>query len=129
MVESVSFALRNQSTTENVRVALEFGAGNWAVATDIFNNASNAVWSNLSLDVASASWNTLNFVPSTTLSLGASATLPSGDLTGIGFYLTDITANSQVRIDTVSVNAIPEPSTAAFLGFGLLALVLRARRN
>ena len=137
VLDTVSFALRNEDIATDFHIVLEFGAGNWFLGDSTFNNTTTNVWTtDLTLDLSTETWKALTVDVGTEISVGAIASLPSlntSSLTGIGFYA-DIPDQQRIRIDTLEVNAVaavPEPSTYAALA-GALALgfvMLRRRRS
>lgn len=136
VLDSVSFALRNVSTSQNIQIALEFGMGNWYLSDTTFNNATSNVWtSNLVVDLSAETWKGLNVDIGTDFSVGAAAALPTlatSSLTGIGFFTASTSNNNNIRIDTLEVSAVPVPEPATFAALtGALALgmIMRRRRS
>jgi hypothetical protein len=126
------FDLRNHQATANIQVTAQVG-GVWYVASQLFNNANGTAWTTgLTLNIPAATWITLNFNPGSTLSIGSLSGPFSGAVTGLGFY-DAVTSNADpvnnVRIDTVVLNAIPEPSSAALLGLCCLLGMVTSRRR
>lgn len=128
LLDSLTVDLRNGSTNEDLRFALQVGSS-WYVSQSVFNNSVVDVATlNLSLDVENASYFSLNFTPGVTLSMGTAASLPlSGTVTAVGLF-TGSRDNTNIRIDNFRVSAIPEPSTALLGSLGVLALLRRRRR-
>lgn len=123
----MTFALRNSSATENIRVAIE-SSGSWYVSDSLFNGTgSGSTFSApLSLDFATATWDSLDF--STLIAAAGPADPTAGSVTKIGFYTAAISDN--VRIDSISVSAIPEPAQVSLLlGGAALLCGLRRRSN
>ncbi len=132
VLNEVTFALRNTATDMDFRIALEIGAGNWFIADDTFNNTTSNAWTTgLQLDVGAATWRDLTVNVGTEISIAGSTTsLAAGDLTGIGFYTAKGGNGNNIRIDTLNVDAVPEPATYALIGGALaLGLVLVRRRR
>ncbi len=132
VLESVSFALRNVSTSENIQIALKFGPDDddWFLGDTTFNNATSSVWSNLSLTLSNETWKALTLDVGNAISVGSAATPASfntADLTGIGFYTATTSDPNYIRIDTLAVNAIPEPASLALMGLGSLLILGRRR--
>lgn len=136
-LDTVTFALRNVSTTENIQIALQFGAGNdWFLGDSIYNNTASSVWTTgLTLDLSAETWKALTVNVGTTITIGSAASLPTfntSSLTGIGFYTATTGNPNYIRIDTLAINGvIPEPSTYATLAGGLALgfVMLRRRRS
>ena len=128
LLDSLTVDLRNGSTNEDLRFALQVGSS-WYVSQSVFNNSvADAATLNLSLDVENASYFSLNFTPGVTLSMGTAASLPlSGTVTAVGLF-TQSRDSANIRIDNFRVSAIPEPSTALLGSLGVLALLRRRRR-
>jgi len=61
------------------------------------------------------------------VNLGMSAGNHLSDMTDVGIRLHSDT-NDPSRIDNISITTVPEPSSAALLGLGGLALILRRRK-
>lgn len=101
-LESITFALKNSSMKENIRVALRID-GNW-YASDVTFNAND--WATQTLAPSGTTWRSLSFVPGTTLSLGDVVTLPgTGKISALGFF-SEAQVN-QIRLDAVVVNSVP----------------------
>jgi len=88
---------------------------------------------------AASAWDTLNFVPGSTLSLGGpvGSALPSDPITAFGLYSDTVTDTNGVgglatrRWDTYEIDGtVPEPSSfvLAFIGFGTLLGLRRSRK-
>ncbi|MDQ8209075.1 hypothetical protein QEH52_16235 [Coraliomargarita sp. SDUM461003] len=115
----ITFALRNNSASENIQVAIE-SDGNWYVSDSLYNGTgSGSTFSApLNLDFTSAAWDSLDFG---TMAASVGAADPStGTVSKIGFYTAAISDN--VRIDSISVSAIPEPAQGSLL-IGIAALI------
>lgn len=121
----MTFALRNNSATENIRVAIESG-GNWFVSDSLYNGTgSGQIFSApVSLDFTTADWDSLDF--NTMAATVGTANPSAGSVTKIGFYSASISDN--VRIDSISVSAIPEPAHISLL-LGSVALLCGSRRR
>ncbi|MGF1532055.1 MAG: PEP-CTERM sorting domain-containing protein [Puniceicoccaceae bacterium] len=130
LLDSFQADLRNANTSENLRFTFRVGASDWFVADTSVNNSTANVWSdNLTLDVGSTSWSTLDFTPGTELALGAPVILPVvGDVTAVGLF-TSSKSNNSIRVDNFEVYAIPEPSSMGLIGIGMTALVIGLRRK
>ncbi len=132
LLDSFQFDLRNTSTSQDIRFALQI-ASNWYASDAVFNNTTSNSWSNnLTLaNATSATWNALDFTPGSALSMGAAATLPlTGNITAVGAFDTSIAGSdtAHIRIDNFEVIAIPEPSSTTLFGLGLGALTILSRR-
>ena len=137
-VESFQWYLGNGIPTDAMRVALAVtdaeGATSWFASTETFTSAAKTTpnfpsQSELkTLLLAGSTFNNLMFSPGVALSLGGPAGfLPEGTITGFGLY-TDAMTGTQ-RMDTFTINQVPEPGTA-LLGFaGTLALSCMRRRR
>ncbi|MGZ0654769.1 hypothetical protein ACWPKO_15880 [Coraliomargarita sp. W4R53] len=124
-ITSLSMDLQNNDgTTEDLQFALKID-GNWYVSQSVLNGR---LWENVSLDVQSGLWNSLDFVADSSLVEGAVANLPeSGTLQAVGVY--NNLQSDRVRIDNFTIQAIPEPSAAGMLlGLGAVVTVV-ARRH
>ena len=138
-VESFQWYLGNASATESMRLAVAVtdgdGATSWFASTEAFTSAPKTTpnfpsQSELkTLLLAGSSFNNLIFSPGVALSMGAPAGfLPEGTITGFGLY-TDAMSDTQ-RIDTFTINQVPEPSTALLGLAGMIALSsVRRKRN
>ncbi len=103
-VDTVSLKLRNDDAAEDLKVALKVN-GSWFVSQAVLNGTANAV---VSLDVQSAAWNSLDFVPDSQLVEGGAAALPAaGAVQAIGIFDAASTSGSAVRIDNVTVETVP----------------------
>lgn len=128
-------------THDTLRLAVEIG-GVWRV-TDLASaltgttqdDTGDGIWSEQSLNLATATWSSLTFTPGSSLSApGAASPLPgTGTITAFGLYRPSvIVGGSDFRLDSVELSAVPvpEPSSVAMLLFGgvVLRLVGRKRR-
>lgn len=157
---AISWQMGNIQANATVQVLIQIGgtgsvnSGTWYASTATYkNNASytgsdastpgsfayaevnapGSVSFSLTFDTLANQWQTLNFTPGTSLSLGSvlGSNLTSTDITGIGFYLINAggSTSQAMRLDTVMV--VPEPNTFALVGLGGIMLVwsgLRKRR-
>ncbi len=122
-ITNVSLNLKNQSVTEDLKVALKVG-GAWYVSQDVLNNSAANASSVVNLAVQSVSWNSLSLTPGTTLTEGGAVSLPlSGMVDAVGVFDASDTAASRVRVLSYTVEAIPEPATLGLLGFACVALL------
>lgn len=148
-VSNISFYLGNTNGAQPVRVAVQAN-GQWYVSTTTFQNntlagagefATKATFQSLNITTSASAWNTISFQPNGTnpltssgtgnftLGAGAPANL-TGNITAFGIYgNSGSTAN--VRFDTFTVTAVPEPSAvAALIGVSMLGFaVIRRRRR
>lgn len=126
---TVSFFLNNQSTSADFKVALKVES-DWFVSQDVFNATGG--WAEQSLDVQTASWNSLTFISGSSLSEGGAASLPlSGTVTAVGIFDASGTSgySGRSRIDSYVVNGvIPEPATLGLFGLSAVGLMLLRRQ-
>jgi hypothetical protein len=133
-VTSISWWQANTSSEASSQAAVRIGT-QWYASTDTFSNPAAANFNSAyqrTLDFTTATWQLLDFVPGTSLALGAATTLPAGNLIAFGWYV-DSSEGARLRMDTFEINAVPvpEPSTGLLLtaaGFLLLSR-RRSRRN
>ena len=138
--ESNSRYNESTKTNDTFRLAVEIG-GTWRVTdqasalTGLSQNTGDGIWSEQSLNLATATWSSLTFTPGSSLSApGAASPLPgTGTITAFGLYRPSVFVNgSDFRLDSVELSAVPvpEPSSVAMLLFGgvVLRLVGRKRR-
>ena len=113
-VTNISFLLRNQSSSENIKVAIRV-EGDWYVSQDVFNSPNSTDWAEQNLAVQDALWNSLTVVAGSSLTEGGSASLPlSGTVTAVGIFDASGTSStySPVRMDSFVVEGdIPEVVT------------------
>jgi hypothetical protein len=122
------------------RIAVEID-GNWYASTAVLGNTtgvssaanfgSQAVQVMFNWTTAASAWNSLTFVPGTSLLLGSvlSSPLPSDPITAFGLYSdaepgTTGPGNATRRFDTYQIDSsVPEPGSVmlALLGVGVLA--------
>ena len=118
-------------------VALEIN-GTWHVST---TNQRALTGSTRSFDLYSATWRTLDLVTGTgghlaldsDSSTSAELFLGGNPITGIGFYVENLpvpgsTGTSTLRIDSLEIESVPEP-TASALALAGAAILLRRSRN
>ena len=125
------------------RIAVQID-GNWYASTQVLGNTvgvssaanfnSQAVQVVFNWTTAASAWNSLSFVPGTTLALGSVLSSPlSGDpITAFGLYSdaepgTTGPGNATRRFDTYQIDTVPEPGSVvwALLGLGMLLGVRR----
>lgn len=118
------------------RIAVQIN-GNWYATSQVFGNTtgvssaanfgSQAVQVIFNWTTAASAWDSLTFVPGTTLALGSalSSPLPSDPITAFGLYSDAQTgAPATQRFDTYQIDSlVPEPGSVmlALLGVGVLA--------
>lgn len=150
---TISWTMGNASTSSTVRLLIQIGgsnsvnSGTWYASDEVFSsstaygsfsNFSSAstpsVTYNLAFSTEANAWRELTLSPGISMSLSGSTLsqdLSSSTITGIGFYITATSnTNSAVRLDTLAVTVVPEPSSAALLlgSVGLFAVVFRTRK-
>jgi len=110
---NISMSLSNANLDEDLQVAIKVD-GSWYVSQKVFNNSVSNVWQHgLSLEIQSAAWNNLAFVPNSTLAVGDAVTNAlSGAVQAVGVY--DFGSDNKTRMDDFTVEAIQEitPSEA-----------------
>lgn len=131
IVTNVSFSLQNESTTENIKLALKVD-GSWYTSQSVFNNAVSQQMSVFNIDVHSIAWNGLDFVSGSSLVEGGAVTLPvSGALQAVGIFDASVTpgifGSYSIRVDNFMVEAIPEPATLGLMGVVSAGLLLFRR--
>lgn len=121
------------------RIAVEIGT-NWYATAQVFANTTSvgsisgfpagAQQQTFNWTTAASAWDTLTFVPGTSLVLGSAvgSDLPSDPIVAFGLYsdpVTNATAASTRRWDTyeINANAIPEPSSVALVFIGVVTLL------
>lgn len=136
-LESVSWYQRNgnaggSGAGDLIRVALRVG-DDWYVSKDTFTNPADT-WQQNTLTVdTSTKWYALAFEAGTTLAMDISEelTLPTtGTLSAFGLY-TDLKTGGSGRfhrVDTYTINAVPEPATLGLVSLGGLLMLRRRGR-
>jgi len=128
------------------RIAVQID-GNWYASTEVLANtvavASAANFNTLAQQVvfnwttAASAWDSLTFVPGTTLALGSPllSDLPGDPVTAFGLYSdqepgTAGPGNATRRFDTYQIDTVPEPSSVvlALFGAGMLMSLRRSRK-
>jgi len=124
------------------RIAVEID-GNWYASAAVLGNtvgvASAANFNSQALQVVfnwttdASAWDSLSFVPGTTLVLGSALTspLPGDNVTAFGLYsdLEPGGGNATRRFDTYEIDTVPEPGSVvlALFGAGMLIGFRRSR--
>lgn len=129
------------------RIAVEIG-GNWYASTAVLANTvavssaanfnSQAQQLTFNWTTAASAWDSLTFVPGTSLVLGSTLTsdLPGGNITAFGLYSdqepgTTGPGNATRRVDTFQIDTVvPEPGSVVLglLGVGALLGLRRSRK-
>jgi hypothetical protein len=118
------------------RVAVQID-GNWYVTSQVFANtvavgsAANfntlAQQETFNWTTSASAWDSLTFVPGTSLVLGSTLTsdLPGGSVTGFGLYSDQEpgAGNATRRFDTFQIDAVPEPGSVMLALFGVGVLM------
>ncbi len=108
--------------------------GNAAAVTSAANFASQAQLDTFTWTTAASAWETLNYTPGTTLTVGSvlSSALPGDNITAFGLYSDGTGVSSTMRADTFQIDAtaVPEPSSVALAlsGLGVLMGFRRSRK-
>jgi hypothetical protein len=144
-IQDISFyagSAANAGVIPGFRIAVQID-GNWyassavlantvAVATaGVFNTGAQKVTFNWT--TAASAWDSLTFVPGTSLVLGSTlvSDLPGDNITAFGLYSDQLTgAGATRRFDTFQIDPVPEPSSVVLVlsGVGLLISLRRSRK-
>lgn len=118
------------------RIAIQTD-GNWYVSTAVLANTvavasggnfnSQAQQVTFNWTTAASAWESLTFVPGTSLVVGSVLSSPlSGDpITGFGLYSDQEpgAGNATRRVDTFQIDIVPEPGSVALMLLGIGALI------
>jgi hypothetical protein len=125
------------------RIAVQID-GNWYASTTVlantvavssaanFNTGGQQVIFNWT--TAASAWDSLSFIPSSTLVLGSTlaSDLPGDNVTGFGLYSDQEPGggNATRRFDTFQIDTVPEPSSVVLvlLGVGVLMSLRHSRK-
>jgi len=125
------------------RIAVQID-GNWYASTEVlantvavssaanFNTGAQQVTFNWT--TAASAWDSLTFVPGTSLVLGSTLTspLPGDNITAFGLYSDQEAGggNATRRVDTYQIDTVPEPSSVVLVlsGVGVLMSLRRSRK-
>jgi hypothetical protein len=125
------------------RIAVQID-GNWYASTTVlantvavssaanFNTGAQQVIFNWT--TAASAWDSLSFIPSSTLVLGSTlaSDLPGDNVTGFGLYSDQEPGggNATRRFDTFQIDTVPEPSSVVLvlLGVGVLMSLRHSRK-
>jgi hypothetical protein len=144
-IQDISFyagSAANAGVIPGFRIAVQID-GNWyastavlantvAVATaGVFNTGAQQVTFNWT--TAASAWDSLTFVPGTSLVLGSTlvSDLPGGNVTAFGLYSDQLTGTGATRrFDTFQIDPVPEPSSVVLVlsGVGVLMSLRRSRK-
>jgi PEP-CTERM motif len=129
------------------RIAVEIG-GNWYASTSVLANpiavtsagnfhlgagSGGAQQVTFNWTTAASAWDSLTFVPGTSLVLGSTllSDLPASNITAFGVY-SDAEAGTGAtrRLDTYQIDTVPEPSSVVLglFGVGVLMGLRRSRK-
>ena len=141
-VNDMSFYSGNVSTASLEHFVVQIG-GSWYATVQTFGNAltvgtagafaASAQKDTFTWTTAASAWETLNYTPGITLSVGSvlGSDLPGGNITGFGLY-SDGPGGGTMRADTFQIDAtaVPEPSSVALVlfGAGVLMSLRRSRK-
>ncbi|MGF1632992.1 MAG: PEP-CTERM sorting domain-containing protein [Phycisphaerae bacterium] len=132
-LDTFSFAsanVRGLDQTANpvdfVQVALRVD-GEWYVSQEAFATPVGNNWSPHLLDFDTALFYELDFTPGVSLAETAPSTPavlpPTSTVSALGLY--NVSKDNAMRLDAVTVTAIPEPASIAALGLGGMVLLRR----
>ncbi len=108
--------------------------GNAAAVTSAANFAAQAQLDTFTWTTAASAWETLNYTPGTTLTVGSvlTSSLPGDNITAFGLYSDGTGVSSTIRADTFQIDAspVPEPGSAGLVlsGLGVLMGLRRFRK-
>jgi hypothetical protein len=98
-----------------------------------FNNsaAASSVNKTLQFSLLGSEWREFNFNPGTDISVGQllGDDLSSSQIDGIGFFIQSGATSTNVRIDALVIEGVPEPHSIALFSLLGSGLVLRRRRR
>lgn len=127
LVSSITWDMGNTNSTSRLLVQ---SGGNWYVTQEFFTTLNmdlatfQASPESKAVNLATATWFTYN-ITTLTVNTGTPATLPSMNLTGVGFHVLNSGDNIIFRLD--NLNLIPEPSAMLLSAVGALGLLRRRR--
>lgn len=142
-IDDISFYSGNAYTASLEHIVVQID-GNWYASVATFGNAvavasagafaTGAQQDTFTWTTAASAWETLNYTPGTTLSIGSVLTSPlSGDnVTGFGLYSDGVGgAGSTTRADTYEIDAtvVPEPSSIVLGLFASVGMLMGLRRS
>jgi hypothetical protein len=143
-IQDISFyagSAANGAVIPGFRIAVQID-GNWYATSQVFANtvavASAANFNTLAQQetftwtTAASAWDSLTFVPGTSLVLGSTlgSNLPGDNVTAFGLYSDAMTGGSTRRFDTFQIDPVPEPSSVVLVlsGVGMLMGLRRSRK-
>lgn len=117
-------------TGGTVQFLFEDSADQWHVSQSFaVTSKDEAAYDSYTQSAAALSWNLFTPHSSGTATIGAVSAPSFDSVQSVGFYTTATsTSVAAVGVGYFSVTSVPEPSSAALLGLGGLALILRRRR-
>jgi hypothetical protein len=144
-IQDISFyagSAANAGVIPGFRIAVQID-GNWYASTAVLANtvavASAGVFNSQAQKVtfnwttAASAWDSLTFVPGTSLVLGSTlvSPLPGDNITAFGLYSDQLTGGGATRrFDTYQIDPVPEPSSVVLVlsGVGMLMGLRRSRK-
>jgi hypothetical protein len=144
-IQDISFyagSAANGAVIPGFRIAVQID-GNWYATSQVFANtvavASAANFNTLAQQetftwtTAASAWDSLTFVPGTSLVLGSTlvSPLPGDNITAFGLYSDAETGGGATRrFDTYQIDTVPEPGSVvlALFGAGVLMSLRRSRK-
>jgi hypothetical protein len=144
-IQDISFyagSAANGAVIPGFRIAVQID-GNWYATSQVFANTiavatasvfnTGAQQETFTWTTAASAWDSLTFVPGTSLVLGSTlvSALPGDNITAFGLYSDAQTGGGATRrADTFEIDTVPEPSSVALVlsGFGLLMSLRRSRK-
>lgn len=142
-VSTITWQMNTSSVTSQTLKMLVQVDGAWYISNSGFTQTAlsattfdTASTGSFVFNTLASTWSTFTLTPSLdntgTMAIGSAlgADLGSSTITGLGFYSEISTRYNSIRIDSLEVNAVPEPTTLALLmgGCGLMAVIRRPRK-
>ena len=122
--------LRSGSDTGSISFLLEDSAGQWHISQSFGITAPATGLTTVTQSASGLTWSLYTPFVAGVDTIGAGSTPDILSVQSVGFFadVSGTISNTGMAMEYFQVTAVPEPSSAALVGLGGLALILRRRK-